>query len=168
MSDPSATVMLWTLLLSVGLAGCAVPPAPRTEEVVVTRPAVTPSAADAAPPDRSRAHDDRALGLVAPVAVHPRSKAERISVVVNRHLREIQACYERELLTNPNLEGKVVLQWVVAETGRVTKEEIMSSTMPGEKVPSCMRSAVRRWVFAPSKEQPLTVVHPFVFGQVPP
>ncbi len=110
MSDPSATVMLWTLLLSVGLAGCAVPPAPRTEEVVVTRPAVTPSAADAAPPDRSRAHDDRALGLVAPVAVHPRSKAERISVVVNRHLREIQACYERELLTNPNLEGKVVLQ----------------------------------------------------------
>jgi hypothetical protein len=84
--------------------------------------------------------------------------------VVNSHIHELQGCYERQLVSSPNLAGKITFEWVIGTSGGVTVVKIKASTLSSNEATSCMQAAIRRWQFpAPSGGQ-VTVVFPFAFA----
>jgi len=86
--------------------------------------------------------------------------------VVNAHLHEVQACYEHQLVHDPNLSGKVVAEWVITLSGAVGTTRIKNSTVRATEVSSCIQAAVKRWVFPHPKGGTVTVTYPFVFSTV--
>jgi hypothetical protein len=83
-----------------------------------------------------------------------------IQKVINAHIHELQGCFERQLIMNPNLAGKVTFEWVIGLGGAVTVVKIKASTLSSNEATSCMQGAIRRWQFpAPSGGQ-VTVIYP--------
>ena len=89
-----------------------------------------------------------------------------IQKVVNAHVHEIQACYERQLVHDPNLSGKVVAEWAIALTGSVGTVKIKNSTVRATEVSTCIQAAIKRWTFPKPKGGQVTVTYPFVFSTV--
>ena len=52
-------------------------------------------------------------------------KAE-VSRVVNAHIHEIQACYERELLNNAEISGRIVFDWTITETVSIRNSPLLT------------------------------------------
>ena len=87
-----------------------------------------------------------------------------IQKVINAHIHELQGCFERQLIVNPNLSGKVTFEWVIGTGGAVTVVKIKASTLSSNEATSCMQAAVRRWQFpAPSGGQ-VTVIYPIALA----
>lgn len=51
--------------------------------------------------------------------------------VVQKHLGEIQSCYERSLLSNPSLAGRMEFEWDIQASGSVSSVRIKRSTVNG-------------------------------------
>jgi hypothetical protein len=86
-----------------------------------------------------------------------------IQKVVNRHLHQVQRCYEVQLLRDPQLQGKLMLDWVIAPSGRVSRARQVSSTLSSPAVASCVLARIRTWVFPRPEGGSVTVRYPFVF-----
>jgi hypothetical protein len=89
-----------------------------------------------------------------------------IQKVVNAHLHEVQGCYERKLIREPTLAGKIVFEWVVDTTGSVGVVRIKFSDLRSSDVASCIQSSMRRWKFPEPRGGPVTITYPFVFSTV--
>jgi hypothetical protein len=66
---------------------------------------------------------------------------------VRRHLNEVRYCYEQGLTHNPALQGRLVVRFTIAPTGRVLAAVPQSSTVGLASVDSCIVQAVGRWQF---------------------
>lgn len=88
---------------------------------------------------------------------------EVIRAIVQKNLRKIKFCYNRELGKNPDLKGKVEIEFVIGKEGRVTKYKVRSSTMNNDAVESCVLKKIRRFRFPKPSKGTVTVVYPFVF-----
>ena len=86
-----------------------------------------------------------------------------IQRVVNDHMGSIQHCYEQTLVLMPGLAGRVMLQWIIAPDGQVSRVEIVFSTLQGGGVESCIVGQVRTWRFPRPTGGPVQVRYPFVF-----
>ncbi|MBC7792512.1 MAG: AgmX/PglI C-terminal domain-containing protein [Clostridia bacterium] len=91
---------------------------------------------------------------------------EEIQKVVNKHVGEIQRCYERELLKTPGLSGKVTVEWVVAMTGSVKSTRQKDSTLQSAAAVNCILSSVKSWQFPTPKGGEVVVSYPFNFSQI--
>lgn len=87
---------------------------------------------------------------------------EAIRRVVRQHLAEVRFCYEQALQSNPSLEGRVAVQWIVGSDGRVQSSSLASSTVRNANVESCIVQAVRRWTFPAPEGGVVGVNYPFV------
>jgi len=88
---------------------------------------------------------------------------EAIRRVVQRHLPEVRFCYEQGLQSNPSLEGRVSVRWIITPAGGVQSAAIGSSDLRNGGVESCIASAVQRWTFpAPDGGGMVGVNYPFV------
>ena len=67
--------------------------------------------------------------------------------IVRQHINEVRYCYEQELPRHPALAGRLLVQFVVAGTGRVMTSFVESSTLADPRVGMCVTEAVRRWEF---------------------
>ena len=89
---------------------------------------------------------------------------EVIRRVIVQNQRVLKTCYERELNRNPDLAGKIILEWDIGEQGRVvgTRKGKME---PGfDRVAECILDRLRTWRFPePPANQAVTVQFPFVF-----
>lgn len=88
---------------------------------------------------------------------------DAIRQVIQRQLRQVQYCYEKELSTKPDLAGKVVVRITIGEDGAVAKFEIESTTLNDQAVESCILQRVRRWKFPAPDSGTVSVSLPFVF-----
>jgi TonB family protein len=89
---------------------------------------------------------------------------EQIRDVVRMHLTEVRGCYERELVANPALTGRVTVHFVIGASGRVTSATVESSTMPDTAVAACVEQAILTWIFPPPDGGGVVAVsYPFVF-----
>lgn len=89
---------------------------------------------------------------------------ETIARVIKRHWNEIKYCYEKELSKDPNLYGKVTVNFIIDGTGSVAEASIQQTTMNNENVEGCMLSHVRRWRFPePKGGGEVIVTYPWVF-----
>jgi TonB family protein len=87
---------------------------------------------------------------------------EIIRRIVRTHLNEIRYCYEQSLVRHPSLSGRVVVQFTIANTGRVIASVLQSSTIPEPALNSCVVQATRRWQYpAPDGGGLAIVSYPF-------
>lgn len=85
--------------------------------------------------------------------------------VVSRRQRSIQYCYEKELARNPELRGKLIVNWRIGLSGRVMKSWVGSSSLNNGAVESCILRSIKRWTFNKPDGGICEIKFPFVFNQ---
>lgn len=92
---------------------------------------------------------------------------EEIAWVVKLHLREIQYCYEKNLLRNSKLKGKLIMEWTIVSTGKVSLVKTRFNSMHSAKVARCVSKNIKNWLFPRPRGGGLVEVeYPFLFEQV--
>jgi pSer/pThr/pTyr-binding forkhead associated (FHA) protein len=87
-----------------------------------------------------------------------------IDAVIKRHMNQIRYCYQRELTKNPNLGGKVVVKFVIAKDGSVSKASTKTSSMGNKTVENCINGRFMRFKFPEPKGGGIVIVsYPFIF-----
>ena len=86
-----------------------------------------------------------------------------ISNAIKRRGRAIRACYEKALGRKNSLAGKVVMRFVVQESGRVSSARVASDSLGDSTVGACLVRTVKRMRFPPPQGGSATVEFPFIF-----
>jgi TonB family protein len=84
--------------------------------------------------------------------------------VVRRRLPQVQTCFQRGRMDNPQLSGRVLVRIDVGPSGKVISARIARSSLDNQTVESCIVSTVKSWTLpAPAGGVPATITYPFVF-----
>lgn len=92
-----------------------------------------------------------------------RLESGQVSRVVNRHTRQISACYDQGLRQESGLRGRLELQWVVDAEGKVGNVRVLFDELGSPLLTRCMKETVASWTFPPPKGGPALVRFPFRF-----
>jgi hypothetical protein len=91
---------------------------------------------------------------------------EVIRRIIQRHINEVRFCYEQELNSRPDLQGRVSVKFIISPTGAVQTAAVDQSDLGNAKVEQCIAGAVRRWTFPSPEGGGIVVVsYPFVLEQ---
>lgn len=98
--------------------------------------------------------------------VHGSLSKEVIRRIIGRHINEVRFCYEQELNSRPDLQGRVAIKFIISPTGAVQTAAVDSSDLGNPKAEQCIAQSVRRWTFpAPEGGGIVVVTYPFVLSQ---
>ncbi len=90
---------------------------------------------------------------------------EAIRRVIKANEKTIRTCYERQLNRNPDLFGKLVLGWDIADGGRVSGVRVVSNELGNAEVANCILDRLKTWKFPdPPSGQVVEVAYPFFFS----
>jgi len=70
-----------------------------------------------------------------------------IKEVILEHHREVRACYEVELVKQPELSGRVLSQFTISGTGSVIAVVLRDSTVGNPSIEDCLRRHLLTWKF---------------------
>jgi outer membrane biosynthesis protein TonB len=91
---------------------------------------------------------------------------EAVRRVIRSILNQIKSCYERQLRTKSDLEGKIVINFDIQEQGRVSKAVPKEASPEMRQVAECVAARIREQRFPdPPKGSFASVDYPFVFGK---
>lgn len=84
--------------------------------------------------------------------------------VVRAHVNEVRHCYNMGLAKDPNMKGRVAVQFTIGGTGKVSSSVVQESDLKdGNQVANCIAQAVRRWNFPkPASGGAALVTYPFI------
>lgn len=103
-----------------------------------------------------------------PVVMGSLSK-DVISGVIRKNTNTIQYCYEKSLTKNPQLQGKIVVRFIIDGSGKVSRVEIVETTIADLELESCVMERVKQMIFPkPTGGGSITVNYPFVFRSAAP
>jgi TonB family protein len=89
---------------------------------------------------------------------------EIIRRIIKQHIAQIRYCYEKELVRNPGLFGKVATQFTIAANGSVQSADVSQSTLNNSEVERCITAKIRTWQFPKPKGGGIVIVkYPFIF-----
>jgi len=89
-----------------------------------------------------------------------RSKVNSVSL-------ELQVCYEKQLVENPNLAGRIDTQFTISTGGKVSSAKVTGSTLNNTAVEQCVVRTLQNIGFeAPSTPGTCVVNWPFVFNSI--
>jgi len=92
---------------------------------------------------------------------------EIIRRIIAKHRDEIKYCYEKELATQKDLSGKVVIFFTISPTGAVIAAKVRESTLKAPAVEQCITSRVEKWIFPqPAGGGIVEVSYPFIFKAI--
>ncbi len=92
---------------------------------------------------------------------------DQIAAVINRNKGQIIYCYERGLQAEPDLRGRVAMQFVIGGSGRITTLKVAQSSLRSSTVESCMASKMKSWQFPqPVGKVNVDVFYPFDLRRV--
>jgi len=84
--------------------------------------------------------------------------------IVRSHINEVRACYNDGLAKNPDLSGRVGIQFTIGSDGKVSKTKVATTTLKDKAVGKCVAGAIKSWKFPRPKGGGVVVVtYPFVF-----
>ncbi len=86
--------------------------------------------------------------------------------VVSTRQGAIKYLYEKYLKRNPNLRGKVTVEFTIAANGFVTDTRVIESTIDNPEFERELVALVKRLKFDPIPTGNLTTVFPFVFSKI--
>jgi len=67
----------------------------------------------------------------------------QVMAVVKKYIGEIQSCYERSLLQDPGLRGRMEFEWDISPSGKVTLSKIKRSQVQnGDVLGECVRGVI--------------------------
>jgi outer membrane biosynthesis protein TonB len=149
---PGATVAL------VIIASCIAPPTPHATVAPATSASSQACAVSASAPtctdhdaDAAHAEDQHAL------------LRKEIMDKVRDSEAEVRACYNVELKHDPNLRGKLMVQFKVAPDGAVVDPGVWETTLGNRAVETCVLKCISRWRFRRGGGPKETNVIPFSF-----
>lgn len=79
--------------------------------------------------------------------------------IVRAHINEVRHCYNLGLIADPNLKGRVVLQFVINPLGVVATAVISESDLDDKRVGNCIAKAAKKWKFPEVPGGTTAVVH---------
>jgi hypothetical protein len=89
---------------------------------------------------------------------------ETVRRVIKGHEGEIRTCYDRALISNPGVGGRITYRWNINPQGIVTAVNIQQSTAASPRLEGCVTGVIKGMVFpAAPNGKPTTVIYPFVF-----
>ena len=92
---------------------------------------------------------------------------DQIKAVVDRNRGQIIYCYEQGLQAQPELRGRVSMQFVIGGSGRITTLKVAQSSLSSKLIEGCMVAKMKSWQFPrPIGHVNVDVVYPFSFGRV--
>ena len=90
-----------------------------------------------------------------------------IAAIVREHLGQIKHCYERQLLVDPSIFGKVVANWTINGEGIVDATSVKKTTLGNVNVENCVMGKIKGWKFPkPRGGGKVIVSYPFLFKSV--
>jgi TonB family protein len=96
------------------------------------------------------AHVNATVNVQNPIAFGSLDNAI-IRRITQEHIAQARACYERELLRSPGLEGRVDVKYVINGDGHVTQAQIADASMKNEHLEKCLSLTTKSWVFPKPK-----------------
>lgn len=108
----------------------------------------------------SKVHFPREDGTV---AVNGRLPPEIIQRIVRQNFGRFTMCYQNGLRTNPNLEGRVAVKFVIGRDGAVQFAADGGSDIPDQDVRRCVVSGFTNLSFPAPENGMVTVVYPLMF-----
>jgi len=91
-------------------------------------------------------------------------RQDQIKFVVNRKTPRIRVCYESQLRKNPNLTGKLMVNFIIENNGKVSSVKIKTRKFKGSHLEKCVIKAIKRWRFPRFAGDPVNVDYPFIFS----
>ncbi len=89
---------------------------------------------------------------------------ETVRRVIASYRGQIRTCYEKSLLSSPQLAGRIVYLWTISPEGPVISSERKSSTLNSDQLEACVLSVIRSMIFPNASNGKSTkVIYPFVF-----
>jgi len=86
-----------------------------------------------------------------------------IAAKINAKRGAIKFCYDPELQKNPNLKGKVVYNFTIGATGRITKISVAQDGLGNKKVVNCTRNIIKKINFRRPIGGECVIRYPYVF-----
>jgi len=96
-------------------------------------------------------------------AEEPSRSFQAIAATVKQYQSGIKYVYNRELLSNPNLGGKMMVAFVIQPDGAVDSVEVRQSTLNWPALDEAVKKRMVHWRFPRSPGGPVRVVFPFIF-----
>lgn len=87
-----------------------------------------------------------------------------IQRIVRQNFGRFRLCYEKGLIANPNLEGRVSVRFVIGRDGAVASASNGGSSLPDASVVSCVVSAYYGLSFPKPEGGIVTVSYPLTFN----
>ena len=89
---------------------------------------------------------------------------ETVRRVIASYRGAIRTCYERALLSNPRMAGRIVYHWRISPDGPVVTTNIKSATLESDSMKACVNDVISKMVFPRAANGKATqVIYPFVF-----
>lgn len=89
---------------------------------------------------------------------------EVIAQTIQGYLGQIRYCYERQLSAQPDLYGKVIVNFTISGNGKVGAQQISSTTLKNSLVEGCILRRISGWRFpTPEGGTSVVVKYPFMF-----
>jgi hypothetical protein len=83
--------------------------------------------------------------------------------IVRNHINEVRYCYNQALARDPNVAGRVSVQFTIGPTGKVPAAVVQESSLGDRSAANCIAAAVKRWNFPkPHAGGNVMVTYPFV------
>lgn len=86
-----------------------------------------------------------------------------IADTIRRYQSGIRYAYNKELLANPNISGRITVTFVIRPDGSVESAEVRQSTVGWPPLEEAVVRRMLHWRFARSAGAPVRVTFPFVF-----
>ncbi len=77
---------------------------------------------------------------------------------------EYKKCYDNELTKNPELEGKIVVEWFIDNAGKPSDAKVISTTLNNKNVEDCVVQIIMKTQFPPAPTGAVVQTrYPFLF-----
>ena len=139
-------------------------PAAGKAEPVAEKPAPKAAPEEKKPVAREeKAVPDRPTPAVDRAPVDANIDSAGVTKVINVSRAAIKRCYDKALISNPQLKGKMSVKIVINQQGRVDTTEIVDDTLHDAEVAKCVKGVIGRLRFPKPAEGTATVTFPFAF-----
>ncbi len=89
---------------------------------------------------------------------------DEVGEVIHRHLSEVRYCYESAMIRTPDIEGKLMVAFVIGSGGAVRTADVQQSTLPDPRLDDCIIRRLMTWKFPqPRGGVDVKVSYPFLF-----
>ena len=84
--------------------------------------------------------------------------------IVRAHINEVRDCYTKGLATDPELAGRVTIEFEITKTGKVGAADVVAPTLKDEAVARCIADTAKGWTFPKPGVERVLVKYPFVLA----